>query len=63
VATETIIIIIPIAIAEMAIFIMGADMLLLKCLAVMSRLAMKYSRFNLIRFLIWIYFAYAKSTA
>jgi hypothetical protein len=51
------------AMAEMAIFIMGADMLLLKCLAVMSRLAMKYSRFNLIRFLIWIYFAYAKSTA
>jgi hypothetical protein len=38
-------------------------MLLLKCLAVMSRLAMKYSRFNLIRFLIWIYFACAKSTA
>jgi hypothetical protein len=40
------------AMAEMAIFIMGADILLLKCLAVMSRLAMKYSRFNLIRLLI-----------
>ena len=43
--------------AEIAIFIIGADMLLLKCLAVMSRLAMKYSKFNLI----WV-FAYAKST-
>jgi hypothetical protein len=46
VATETIIIIIPMAMAEMAIFMMGADILLLKCLAVMSRLAMKYSKFN-----------------
>ena len=44
--------------AEMAIFMMGADMLLLKCLAVMSRLAMKYSKFNLV----WICFSYAKST-
>ena len=34
--------------AEIAIFIMGADMLLLKCLAVMRRLAMKYSKFKLI---------------
>jgi len=39
--------------AEIAIFIIGADMLLLKCLAVMSRLAMKYSKFNLIWCLIW----------
>ena len=46
------------AMAEIAIFIMGADMLLLKCLAVMSRLAMKYSKFNLV----WIYFANVKST-
>ncbi len=46
------------AMAEIAIFIMGADMLLLKCLAVMSRLAMKYSKFNFV----WICFAYAKST-
>ncbi len=44
--------------AEIAIFIMGADMLLLKCFAVISRFAMKYSKFNLI----WICFAYAKST-
>jgi hypothetical protein len=35
-------------IAEIAIFIMGADILLLKCLAVISRLAMKYSRFKIL---------------
>lgn len=46
------------AMAETAILIIGADMLLLKCFAVMSRLAMKYSKFNLIR----IYFANAKNT-
>jgi len=46
------------AIAEIAIFIIGADMLLLKCLAVMSRLAMKYSKFNLV----WICVANVKST-
>ena len=48
VATETIIMTIPIAMAEMAIFIIGADILLLRPLAVMSRLAIKYSRFNLV---------------
>jgi len=46
------------AMAEIAILIIGADMLLLKCLAVMSRLAMKYSKFNLIQ----ICFTYAKNT-
>ncbi len=46
------------AMAEIAILIIGADMLLLKCLAVMSRLAMKYSKFNWI----WVCFAYAKNT-
>ena len=44
----------PIAIAEIAIFIIGADILLLRPLAVMSLLAMKYSRFNLV--LLWIYY-------
>lgn len=34
------------AMAEIAILIIGADMLLLKCFAVMSRLAMKYSKFK-----------------
>ena len=53
VATETIIIIIPIAIAAIAIFIIGAEILLLRPLAVMSLLAIKYSRFNLV--LLWIY--------
>jgi hypothetical protein len=43
---ETIIIIIPIAIAAIAIFIIGADILLLWSRAVMSLLAMKYSKFN-----------------
>jgi uncharacterized protein YbbC (DUF1343 family) len=43
---ETIIIIIPRAIAVIAIFIIGADILLLWSLAVMSRLAIKYSNFN-----------------
>ena len=37
---------IPKAIAMMAIFIIGADILLLWSLAVMSRLAMKCSRFK-----------------
>ena len=46
VAMETIIIIIPIAIAAIAIFIIGADILLLWSRAVMSLLAMKYSKFN-----------------
>jgi hypothetical protein len=52
VATDTIIIIIPMAMAEIAIFIIGADILLLWSLAVMSLLAIKYSKFNLIAFLI-----------
>jgi uncharacterized protein YbbC (DUF1343 family) len=43
---ETIIIIIPSAIAVMAIFIIGAEILLLWSLAVMSRFAIKYSNFN-----------------
>lgn len=47
--------------AEIAILIIGEDMLLLKCLAVMSRLAMKYSKFNLSDILFG--FAYAKITA
>ena len=45
-ATETIIITIPIAMAKMAIFIIGAEILLLWPLAVTSFLAMKYSKFN-----------------
>lgn len=32
--------------AAIAIFIIGEEILLLKCLAVISRLAMKYSKFN-----------------
>jgi uncharacterized protein YbbC (DUF1343 family) len=47
VATETNIIIIPNAIAATAIFIIGAEILLLWPLAVSSRFAMKYSKFNL----------------
>jgi uncharacterized protein YbbC (DUF1343 family) len=43
---ETIIIIIPSAMAVMAIFIIGADILLLWSLAVMSLFAIKYSNFN-----------------
>jgi len=43
---ETIIIIMPIAIAAIAIFIIGADILLLWSRAVMSLLAIKYSKFN-----------------
>src|SRR6218665_4120598 len=46
VAMETIIIIIPSAIAVIAIFIIGAEILLLWSLAVMSRFAIKYSNFN-----------------
>jgi uncharacterized protein YbbC (DUF1343 family) len=46
VAMETIIIIIPSAMAVMAIFIIGADILLLWSLAVMSLFAIKYSNFN-----------------
>ncbi len=46
VAIETIIMIIPSAIAVMAIFIIGADILLLWSLAVISRFAIKYSNFN-----------------
>ena len=46
VATETIIIIIPNAMAMMAIFIIGAEILLLWSRAVMSLFAMKYSKFN-----------------
>lgn len=38
--------IIPIAMAAIAIFIIGAEILLLRPLAVMSRLAMKYSKFK-----------------
>ena len=45
---------IPIAIAEMAIFIIGAEILLLRPLAVMSLLAMKYSGFK-IRFVVDYY--------
>lgn len=41
VATETIIITIPIAMAVMAIFIIGAEMLLLYALEAISLLAMK----------------------
>jgi uncharacterized protein YbbC (DUF1343 family) len=43
---ETIIIIIPIAMAVMAIFIIGAEILLLWSLAIISRFAIKYSNFN-----------------
>jgi uncharacterized protein YbbC (DUF1343 family) len=43
---ETIIIIIPSAMAVMAIFIIGAEILLLWSLAVMSRFAIKYSNFK-----------------
>jgi uncharacterized protein YbbC (DUF1343 family) len=43
---ETIIIIIPIAMAVMAIFIIGAEILLLWSLAKISRFAIKYSNFN-----------------
>jgi uncharacterized protein YbbC (DUF1343 family) len=43
---ETIIIIIPSAMAVIAIFIIGAEILLLWSLAVMSRFAIKYSNFN-----------------
>ena len=43
---EIIIIIIPIAIAAIAIFIIGAEILLLWSRAVMSLFAMKYSKFN-----------------
>ena len=38
--------IIPMAIAAIAIFIIGAEILLLRPLAVMSLLAMKYSKFK-----------------
>lgn len=48
VATEIIIMIIPIAIAVIAIFIIGADTLLLYSLEVISRLAMKYSKFKFV---------------
>ena len=44
VAKETSIITTPIAIAMIAIFIIGADMLLLCCFALIRRLAIKYSR-------------------
>lgn len=47
VATETIIMIIPIAIAAIAILIIGAEILLLWSLAVINLLAIKYSKFNL----------------
>jgi len=47
VATEIIIIIIPIAMAEIAIFIIGEEILLLRFLAVINLLAIKYSIFNL----------------
>ena len=46
VAIETIIITIPIAIAAMAIFIIGAEILLLWSLAVISLFAMKCSKFK-----------------
>ena len=46
VATETNIIMIPMAIADTAIFIIGPDILLLWFLAVISRFAMKYSKFK-----------------
>lgn len=42
----------PIAIAAIAIFIIGAEILLLRPLAVMSLVAIKYSKFNLA--LLWI---------
>lgn len=48
VAIETIIITIPNAMAVMAIFIIGAEILLLWSLAVMSLLAMKYSSFTIL---------------
>ena len=46
VAIETIIIIIPNAMAVMAIFIIGADILLLWSLVVIRRFAIKYSNFK-----------------
>jgi hypothetical protein len=46
VAIDRIIMTIPMAIAEIAIFIIGAEILLLRPFAVMSLLAIKYSRFN-----------------
>ena len=46
VETEMIIMIIPIAIAAIAILIIGVDIVLLRFLAVISLLAMKYSRFT-----------------
>jgi hypothetical protein len=51
VATETIIIIKPIAIAEIAILIIGADILCLLSLPDINRRAMKYSRFKIIGFM------------
>ncbi|GEM58628.1 hypothetical protein FC1_18660 [Flavobacterium columnare NBRC 100251 = ATCC 23463] len=46
VATETIIIIKPIAIAAIAIFIIGAEILLLRSLVRINRSAIKNSKFN-----------------
>ena len=56
VATDMIIIIIPRAMAMMAIFIIGAEILLVWSLAAISRFAIKYSKFNLIWYLIPFYF-------
>ena len=39
---------IPMAIAAIAIFIIGADILLLRPLAAISLLAIKYSKFNVV---------------
>ena len=46
VAKDTSIITTPMAMAIMAIFIIGAEMLLLCCFALIKRLAIKYSRFK-----------------
>ena len=49
------------AIAEMAIFIIGAEILLLKSLAVISRFAIKYSKFNVSVILVLLIIRFSQS--